>query len=59
MQLGLLLGFAITPWLVDSHNNAVDIASKLDRLNYLYLVFTLLQLILVVWGEFTLNLFVN
>lgn len=52
MQLGMLLGFAITPWLVENHENAEDIAADLNRLNYLHLGVTLFQLVLVVSGGF-------
>lgn len=55
MQLGMLLGFAITPWLVENHENAEDIAADLNRLNYLHLGVTLFQLVLVVSGGFPIS----
>lgn len=51
MQLGMLLGFAITPWLVNNHDTAAEIGNDLHRLNYLHCGFALFQLILVVCGE--------
>lgn len=52
MQLGMLLGFAITPWLVQNHKNAENIAAELNRLNYLHLGLTAFQLVLVICGEY-------
>lgn len=51
MVLGLLLGFAITPWLVDNHEDVADVAVDLNRLTYLHVGLTFLQFVLVISGE--------
>lgn len=51
MQLGMLLGFALTPWLVGNHETTEEVAGDLERLNILHVVLTLFQLILVISGK--------
>lgn len=51
MQLGMLLGFVTTPWLVHMHESLEDIAADLNRLNYFHLGLVSFQLVLVVSGK--------
>lgn len=47
----MLLGFAITPWIVNHYDTGAEIGSDLLRLNYLYCGLSTFQLILVFSGK--------
>lgn len=47
----MFLGFALTPWLVNNHDNKADTAADLHRLSYLHIGLAVFQLILVLCGD--------
>lgn len=53
MQLGMLLGFAITPLVVENHDEDLDaIAEDLNNLNYLHVALSFTSLFLVLGSEY-------